>query len=223
MRRIFRLALILALLIGAAFVVVTALSQALPPPPYGAVFTFPDGTPCQRRCLFGARPGLTRYEEAARLLAAHPLTRDLIRRDRLTVVGTIFEGREMIVEIQGDARGLLTQISLHIEPTVVQRMRSLSMEMPPLPESPLKGGTLGGTVAWLGSPGTVDLNGVRTVRLNYPADGLTVLHQRGADRLDPGDALVSIFMYGVPNPNDDFGYNWLGFKPYQVYFDSRRR
>lgn len=223
MRRLLRLALTLALLLGAAFMAVTVLARISPPPPYGGAFTFPDGTPCQRRCLFGARPGFTRYDEAVTLLETHPLTRNLIRRERLSVIGMIFEGREMVVEIQGDARGLLTQISLHIEPTVVQRMRSLSAEMPPLPETPLKGGTLGGTIAWLGAPSTLDLNRTRNILLNYPADGLTVIHQRSRDRLDPSDKLVSIFMYSVPNPNDEFGYDWLGFKPYRAYFDSRRR
>src|SRR5205085_11210708 len=39
----------------------------------GMLFTNPDGSPCERDCLFGIRPGITTHEEAIALLNRHPL------------------------------------------------------------------------------------------------------------------------------------------------------
>ncbi len=38
------------------------------------LFTNPNGSPCQRPCLFGIRPGYTTFEESEALLNAHPIT-----------------------------------------------------------------------------------------------------------------------------------------------------
>jgi hypothetical protein len=42
-----------------------------------AWFTNPDGTPCPYPCLFGIRPGVTRYEDALALIRSHPVTRHM--------------------------------------------------------------------------------------------------------------------------------------------------
>src|SRR5579864_3430262 len=45
--------------------------------PLAMLFTQPDGTPCQRPCLFGVQPGQTSYKQAVELLRNHPFTQAL--------------------------------------------------------------------------------------------------------------------------------------------------
>jgi hypothetical protein len=45
--------------------------------PFSALFTYPDGSPCESPCLFGVRPGYTTHEDAIALLRSHPLTQNL--------------------------------------------------------------------------------------------------------------------------------------------------
>jgi hypothetical protein len=213
-RNLFALATCLTLMLGAAILV----QRFAPPTPFAMLFTMPDGAPCSRLCLFGARVGETSYREALDLLSRHPLTRHLLRRERISTAGALFEGVELIVEVQGDAWGKLVQISLHIEPTYTQRLRLQTDPLEALPHAVLTGGSMGETVAALGIPDYVRLDGGRELRLYYQFDGLTFYFARRNERLNPSDALTSLYMYAVPFPESPSLLTWSGFTSSERYY-----
>src|SRR5262249_44610444 len=59
----------------AALFAIKGIGATQPDSTFALLFTNPDGSPCSQPCLFGIRPGVTTYDEAVRLLKAHPLTR----------------------------------------------------------------------------------------------------------------------------------------------------
>lgn len=217
MRRLFQnvlaLATCLSLMFGAAILV-----RRGAPTPFALLFTQPDGTPCPRPCLFGARAGETSYQAALNLLNRHPLTRDLMRRERISTAGMLYEGVELIVEVQGDAWGKLVQISLHLQPTYVQRLRLAGDSLEALPHALLKHGSMGETVAAIGVPTHVRLDGGRELRLYYQLDGLTFYYARRNERLNPGDSLTSLYMYAVPFPESPSLLPWGGFGASERYY-----
>ncbi|RMF48882.1 MAG: hypothetical protein D6749_14580 [Chloroflexota bacterium] len=208
------LAIGLALMFGAAILV----QRAAPPTPFALLFTMPDGTPCSRPCLFGARVGEMSYQEALALLDQHPLTRDLVRRKRVSTAAMLYEGLELIVEVQADAWDNLVQISLHIEPTYTQRLRLQGEPLEALPHALLRSGTMGETVAAIGVPDYVRLDGGRELRLYYQFDGLTFYFARRNERLNPTDTLTSIYMYAVPFPESSSLLRWSGFTSSERYY-----
>ncbi|PJF31215.1 MAG: hypothetical protein CUN51_04930 [Candidatus Thermofonsia Clade 1 bacterium] len=218
MHRFFRnaiaLALCLTLMFGAAIVV----RRLAPPTPFALLFAAPDGTPCRQACLFGARAGETTYQEALDLLNRHPLTRDLARRERISTAGTLYEGVEMIVEVQGDAWGRLVQISLHFQPNYVQRLRLPNDSLEALPHALLTNGSMGETVAAIGIPDYVRLDGGRELRLYYQFSGLTFYYARRNERLNPSDTLTSLYMYAVPFPESPSLLAWSGFTSSERYY-----
>jgi hypothetical protein len=57
--------------------VAARLSGERVPLSFQALFTNPDGTSCNRPCLFGIRPGETTVDQAIWMIKLHPATRDL--------------------------------------------------------------------------------------------------------------------------------------------------
>lgn len=217
MKRFVRNSFILTAVILASILASVMVGRLLPPTPFERIFTYPDGRPCVVACLFGARPNTTRYEEAVSLLKQHPLTRDLLQRERIATYGMVFEGREMIVELLGHADGRLLQISLHIEPTDVQRLRLTSQGVP-LPEAEVKEASLGALVARLGQPDQLLLDGVRQVELFYQNTALKAVFEGLDERVVTNGTLRSIFMYPNPIPESFSLSSWHGFLSMEHYF-----
>ncbi len=63
--------IILLLIVGTRLV-----GSLRPPLPLKTVMAKPDGSACDRPCLFRIRPGETSVEQAVQILNSHPLTRD---------------------------------------------------------------------------------------------------------------------------------------------------
>ena len=63
---------LIAVLSGAILAI--HLIGGLFPNPIAVLFTNPDGSPCQKPCLFGVRPGKMTLDEALKVLDQHPLT-----------------------------------------------------------------------------------------------------------------------------------------------------
>src|SRR5260221_1499903 len=62
------------------------------------VFTYPDGSPCQRPCRFGIRAGETSVEEAVALLKAHPFSRDYpVRSEDPIIAGNLQTGPTILI------------------------------------------------------------------------------------------------------------------------------
>src|SRR5258708_37549648 len=88
MRRLARFTLFLLWLTAIALLVLGQMSihpkstQAL----RKAIFTNPDGSSCEKPCLFGVIPGQTTVEEGTTILQAHPYITNVLR------LGTIKSG-----------------------------------------------------------------------------------------------------------------------------------
>src|SRR5262245_6345985 len=63
-------------IISASSTVMARLIGSTRPPPISAIFAHPDGSPCERPCLFGISPGKTDARQARLALSSHPITRD---------------------------------------------------------------------------------------------------------------------------------------------------
>lgn len=76
MRRLFRFTVISVVSLSVLMMAVR-LMGSMQPLSLTAWFTNPDGTPCHYPCLFGIRPGITRYDDALALIRSHPITRHM--------------------------------------------------------------------------------------------------------------------------------------------------
>src|SRR5262245_35734692 len=121
MGRFIRLTLKLVLL-SASIIVVDRLLGGTRPSPLAPIFTFPDGTPCERRCLFGIQPGVTSVVDAIALLKAHPLLRSFTIKDtepifymtNLGATGSETSGAQIV--FQASQNGLVDAIALLDDP-----------------------------------------------------------------------------------------------------------
>ncbi len=78
MKRLLILTFILTLLVCAAITTAKLAGGNAPPPPFAKWFTNADGTPCEMLCLFGIRPGITKYADVEGMLKANPLTKGYV-------------------------------------------------------------------------------------------------------------------------------------------------
>ncbi|MFQ3534263.1 MAG: hypothetical protein SNJ58_00160 [Aggregatilineales bacterium] len=85
-------------------------------PDWRAIFTTPDGAPCQRLCLFGVIPARHTPEEAIEILRAHPLTHDWTHSAPFR-----FESRRpdhtLAISFSVFADGVLDTLTLSVEGT----------------------------------------------------------------------------------------------------------
>lgn len=73
MKRLFLWITVLMVLFGGLIPFAGALGKTAPPPEFAKWFTYPDGSPCPMPCLFGIRPGVTRWEDINETLKIHPI------------------------------------------------------------------------------------------------------------------------------------------------------
>jgi hypothetical protein len=106
MVRFFRFAALLIISFAVITVILRALA-AIDSPPIRGLFTNPDGTQCQMPCLFGIRTGETTFNDAIRLLKAHPLTRDLPSQyvQAGAFVGMRYVGNDVEIRLWPDDTG----------------------------------------------------------------------------------------------------------------------
>jgi len=114
--------------------------------PFSALFSNADGTPCERPCMLGLRPGFTNFYAADYLLTQHPFIRGRFHRyaDRTSRDLVEYVTTNLRIAISKDGQGRLASISLEFD----SRLRSRA----PNVVSPLEAVTFGEVVAILGSP-----------------------------------------------------------------------
>src|SRR5579864_8047100 len=116
------------------------------------LFTHPDGTPCQRRCLFGVQLGLTLYKQAVEPLRNHPFTRTFQSEG----MRNMFSNESLSVILSLDANDRVSGV------TLISYSNS----------SPLaRLGSVGDMLALLGAPNTVERD-VGYLQSNYLEDHL---------------------------------------------------
>lgn len=173
MYRLLRLTFLLISVLS-AIVIVTRLVGNQKNTTSRMLFTNPDGTPCERPCLFGIRPEKTNREEAIELFKAHPLTSNLVIGSGPTwIQGTgsgqgLLEGNSVIVEI-GLREGKVSDIAIFMTQNGGYEHHPQS--------TPLM--SLGELIASFGAPDLVYDDGVDQLRFFFPMSGIeaTVPHE----------------------------------------------
>ncbi len=79
-----------------------------------ALFTNPDGSPCQRPCLFGIRTAETTKAQAVILLKSHPLTRNLTLDNTALFEMSSQGSPAMRVSFDTTSDGLVDWVSLYV-------------------------------------------------------------------------------------------------------------
>jgi len=180
MRRFFRLVLIsvgsftLIILIG-------RLVGSANPVPLAILLTNPDGSACQRPCLFGIRPGVTTMDQAMGLLRAHPFIQAAAGQE-YTGMG-LFGGGPIVVSITPDKDGTVGQINIELDTWTLQRH----------PEPLLGGDSLMELSAILGTPVRVEVSAM--VRFCfYPEQGIVVAvnNKSQTQRVNQNDMIAYI-------------------------------
>src|SRR5689334_6507113 len=120
MFRLLRLTFALIATFAAAIFVARRISSTQPSP-LAVLFTNPDGTPCERPCLFGIRPGKTTRAEAIRLLKANPIigefqTRPHFVNDPVIVKSASgpFSGKKIVIKLWEGREESIQQVELYL-------------------------------------------------------------------------------------------------------------
>jgi hypothetical protein len=166
---------------------------------FAILFTNPDGTPCQRPCLFGVRPGKTPYDTAIKLLQLHPFT----SRFEPDIERGVFSGPGMSIIVFEDDRNYVSRIDLVRTPDA-----SLG-----------SWASLGEVVAVLGAPEVV---GVETdsIRSYYLAASMTFFHSGNTDgyvSLDDRFDCLFVFAHPLKAPWEPSWAAWKGFTRVERY------
>ncbi len=209
-----RLSLILAGLLVCMLVAVRIVAGAQPSPLI-LIFKHPDGTPCERPCLFGIEPGKTKRENVVALLRAHPL-----------LAGQMWQlpqdDGELILMAEG--KDLFARKTISVRITGYPNVTAISLSAATLPQpnmrrTPLALTSLGDMVNFLGVPDWF-------VRGNYGGDWyyfrqheVFALTSGGAQIAIDGDWLLSrspedgIISVSVTEVGyaEDLGFKWCGF------------
>jgi hypothetical protein len=162
------------------------------------LFTNPDGTPCQRPCLFGIRPGKTTYADAVQKLQMHPFTCSFER----DIQRGVFSGPGLSVIVFQDGSGLVSRIDL-VHPAGV---------------AALPWASLGQVVTLLGIP-VVAIN-VDTIRSYYPSAAMMFFHTHHVvGYVSPEDGFDDLFVFAAPRqiPADAHLIAWQGFSSVRHY------
>jgi hypothetical protein len=198
--------------------------------PFSALFRNSDGTPCERPCMLGLRPGTTNFYAADYALSQHPFIQGRFKRyaDRTSRDLVEYVTTNLRIAISKDGQGRLASISLEFDP----RLRSRA----PNVESPLEGVTFGEVVAILGSPtlvmsqrGFVTVNPADRIWTYYRNDWMVIINGvAGVERLDMADQSL-MFLLLAPNTYDGVWRNistssdfrrWIGFTAFKNYAEQ---
>jgi len=181
MAKISRLSLIV-LAVVTLFVTVGRWLGYTQSPNLALLFTYPDGTPCQRPCLFGIRPGQSSYAQAVALLQFHPLTHGFSSPGMRNVFSTRFLA--VIVSLDGDDR--------------VSRITLMSAtDASPVAEIT----TYGQMIDHLGVPTQVKAGGGQLWSY-YPSAHMVFTHRGEPDHLTFHEPFVAMSVYEtMPEPS----------------------
>jgi hypothetical protein len=221
---ILTIALIVSLSLCATIVRLVGAAQ---PTPFSALFSNADGTPCQRPCMLGLRPGVTNFYAADYLLTQHPFIQGRFTRyaDRTSRDLVEYVARNLRIAIAKDGQGTLASITLDFDP----RLRSRA----PNVESPLQAITFGEVVGLLGAPtlvmsqrGFVTVNPADRIWMYYRNDWMVIINGvAGVERLDMADQSLMLLLL-APTTFDGVWRNistssdfrrWIGFTAFKFY------
>ncbi len=201
----------LVIFISAVAVSITQFICGARPSQFALLFTNPDGTPCQRPCLFGVRPGETSYQHTIALLQTHPFT----RRFEPNIDRGIFSGPGLSVIVFLNDGDFVTRKADRLNPQRVSRIDLVRT-------SDLASSTwasLGEVVATLGDPDFVAVDDDST-RSYYLAASMTFFHSGNTDGyVSPDDRFDCLFVSAHPPTTswEPYVAAWHGFSSITRY------
>jgi hypothetical protein len=153
MLRFFRL-FFAVLFCTSALIVVARQIGAIRASPLVALFTYPDGSSCKLPCMFGVRPGETKFDDVIPILEVHPLARNLNVRsgDRILKVSQTTQRQWIFVVKSAD--GLVDVIDLISKDPFDQSAVNLPVNARALPEA----ASIGDFISLFGSPDGVEIS-----------------------------------------------------------------
>jgi hypothetical protein len=112
----------------AAVIVLARLVGKTQPSTVATIFTNADGSPCERPCLFGIRPGVTTYSEALKFLKIHPLVGGIQGSDGVVMkVGQgALAGKWLRVSMYEDGNGRIVHIALILPQSIPSEAVSIA-------------------------------------------------------------------------------------------------
>ncbi len=213
MGRFFRLTLGV-LIVSAAAIVASRLSGNSHTPLVAALFTNPDGTPCQRPCLFGIRPGQTTLDEAVALLRVHPLTQSL-KRVSFGFADTVHFGSENAGVQIGRRRGESKLAWVHIDSYTWWFPRPL-----------LADATLADIASVLGPPSRISFDQSREVGLVFLSDGLAMSSMRSgptdATPVSFSDPVYTLELYDPTSVTEGITSSLAEYRPWSGFTSFRQ-
>lgn len=219
MSRLIRLALLL-IVACTALIFAAQMIGSVRPNPLSGLFTNADGTPCERPCLLGVRPGETTMGKAVALIRQHPLVRSTgaLEAVRAPTSGLILHNAALVVSLDKDDRDR------------VGRIRLYGPNGLPSGDTPAHRIIMGDTLAWLGTPSTTRIITANqppikySVQLFYEQQQLYVVGRitTGSSllRLDTGGLLEAIGLYEDAWFSGPFAYEQSKADVWQGFTDS---
>jgi hypothetical protein len=202
MKLLCRVALVLILTFGVGIGMLRALAvqQA---PPLAALFTNPDGSPCEMPCMLGVRPDITDFYEADQILSSHPLIRSRFRRfsEGANPVQVEYVGKNMRITLTRSITQRVNSISLAFESVFRYRGTADFLHSEYL---------LGDVVSVLGPPDLLTYREITATEnwpwIYYPAGNLVIINyqDRQTNRVDPN---IEAAYFLVMSP-DQFKLEW---------------
>jgi hypothetical protein len=204
-------------LITIAILAVTAsrlIGNAQLPPTIAAIFTNPDGSPCEMPCMFGIRPGATGLGDMLVKLRTHPVVSSLKLIESTSASGSEYQLSDKVQSV------VVVLDTSNIVQSIHWRNDGCT-----LPWSP----TVADLLYRLGNPSAILVQpyGISTTSYVFSHYRIAVESIRidstcknyvNNERLNPRDVVIGVFLEGS---NYFVRYNvampWRGFKPAKFY------
>jgi hypothetical protein len=160
-------------------------------------FTYANGMPCPQPCMFGIRPGITPYTKVREMLAMHPLTHRISRKEIVTYSVMQYFSNKATIYLGIDQT---VQWIEFVETPMALR------EIPTTPEQLARKVSMGETIAF-GTPQSIQLmrdQFAKAATRAYYNDGLLVISHSRRDPATVADTdklyAISVFRSTAPTP-----------------------
>jgi hypothetical protein len=184
--------------------------------PFSVLFTRPDGSACDKPCLFGIQPGKTRSAEAIAMLRAHPLTQQFTQTGSAPFRMEGYADRIQIVSFHAKDSGVVDEITLATYRLYTLPVTTNAIALP-------NSGSLGDIVSAFGAPDFIQITMGSDPVVGFKQAGVLAALSSGQidERLREGVPIsrLTLFDYGVC-PANSFVYvfpRWLGMADFRRY------
>jgi hypothetical protein len=212
----------LMLTFAVAIMIARLVGSARPKPAlYSMLFTNPDGSPCERPCMFGVRPGKMTPAEAVAILKQHPVTHGMTFREGSSETAFLDAEYEFAGEngkvIVYKADQIVFLCTSDLAKARLQSVPNLCREQE----------SFGDVFATFGKPDGFFIEDWTNLTPSYayyePATVFT-FYGESTDYITPNDQLMLIVVRDKTDWMTYYGYmGWHGFSNISGYLRQRKR